>query len=273
MEFNYKNLDVRLHQNDIIKVYINRPELHNAFNSELIHELSDLGKSLQNNSEIRIVILSGHGKSFCAGADLNWMKKTKNYSYERNIEDAKKLGEMFHILDRLPQFVIGRINGSAIGGGTGLISICDVSVSIDKAKFGFSEVNLGLSPAVISPFVLRKIGFQKARTLFLTGEKISGKTAKEIGLINYVVSDKLELDKKVLQLVNQVYSSGPKAVAESKRLLQLIENNNMETLLDRTSELIAKLRTSTEGQEGISAFLEKRRPIWFKSIEAEDFDH
>ena len=271
MDFNYNYLDVRLLREDIIQVYLNRPDLHNAFNEELITELSDFGKRVQKNSEIRIVILSGRGKSFCAGADLNWMKKTKMYSYEQNVEDAKKLGKMFHILDRLPQVVIGRINGSTIGGGTGLVSACDVSVTIEKAKFGFSEVNLVLSPAVISPFVLRKIGFQKAREFFLTGERFSGEIAKDMGLINYVVANEQELDKKIEDLIQQVYSSGPKAVVESKRLLRLLENKNMDDLLNKTAELIATLRISPEGQEGISAFLEKRKPNWFKSLETKDF--
>jgi methylglutaconyl-CoA hydratase len=211
--------------------------------------------------------LSGYGKSFCAGADLTWMKKTKDYSFEQNISDSKKLGKMFHVLDNLPQAVIGRINGSAIGGGTGLVSICDISVSIENAKFGFSEVNLGLSPAVISPFVINKIGIKNAREFFLTGERFSAKKAMELGLINHLVSDEHELDKKISFLINQIYSSGPQAVNESKKLINYINSKNMDLILEKTSELIAKLRTSNEGQEGISAFLEKRKPYWYKTLE------
>lgn len=263
----YRTLQVTSVASDILQVTLNRPELHNAFNEDLISELSDLGNQLSNNSDIRIVILTGNGKSFCAGADLNWMKKTKNFTFEENKDDAINLGMMFHILDELPQAVIGRINGSAIGGGTGLVSICDISVTVQQAKFAFSEVNLGLIPAVISPFVINKINFHNAREFFLTGERFDGNKACSIGLVNYVVKNEAELDQKVKYLVNQIYSSGPSAIKEAKHLIRTIQDKNMESILSSTAQKIASIRVSPEAQEGISAFLEKRKPDWIKKLD------
>ena len=267
MKLNYKHLETTFIASDILQISLNRPELHNAFNEELIAELTDLATKLQTNSEIRIVILTGNGKSFCAGADLNWMKKTKDFSFEENIEDSNKLGTMFYVLNELPQAIIGKINGSAIGGGTGLVSICDISVAIDRAKFGFSEVNLGLIPAVISPFVIGKIDFRNAREFFITGERFDAQKALSLGLVNYVVSSEEEMNQKITYLINQIYSSGPNAVKESKLLVKTLQNINMQELLTKTASKIASIRTSEEGQEGISAFLEKRKAKWFKKVE------
>lgn len=267
MEFSYNFLETSFLEPDILTVKLNRPELHNAFNEELISELSDLGRTLSSNTSIRILILTGNGKSFCAGADLNWMKKTKQFTYDENIKDAKELGTMFHILDELPQAVIGRINGSAIGGGTGLVSICDITVALEDAKFGFSEVNLGLIPAVISPFVINKIDFRNAREYFLTGERFTATTALNLGLVNYTAKTEQELDEKVNHLVNEIYRSGPNAVKEAKRLIRHIQGLNMNQLLDLTAQKIASIRITPEAQEGIASFLEKRKPIWFKKLD------
>lgn len=266
MDFSYNFLETSFLKPDILKVNLNRPDLHNAFNEELISELTDLGRTLSSNTAIRILILTGNGKSFCAGADLNWMKKTKKFTYDENIKDATELGTMFHVLDELPQAVIGRINGSAIGGGTGLVSICDISVAMEDAKFAFSEVNLGLIPAVISPFVINKIDFRNAREYFLTGERFTAAKAQSMGLINYTASSIQELDDKVDHLVNEIYSSGPNAVKEAKRLIRHIQGTNMKQLLDITAQKIASIRVSSEAQEGISSFLEKRKPNWYKKI-------
>ena len=266
IDFSYNFLETSFIKPDILKVNLNRPDLHNAFNEELISELTDLGRTLSSNTAIRILILTGNGKSFCAGADLNWMKKTKQFTYDENIKDANDLGTMFHVLDELPQAVIGRINGPAIGGGTGLVSICDISVALEDAKFAFSEVNLGLIPAVISPFVINKIDFRNAREYFLTGERFTATKALNMGLVNYTASTEQELDDKVNHLVNEIYSSGPNAVKEAKRLIRHIQGINMKQLLDITAQKIASIRVSSEAQEGISAFLEKRKPNWYKKI-------
>lgn len=266
MEFVYQFLETKFLAPDVLQVGLNRPELHNAFNEELIAELTDLATKLQTNTDIRIVILTGNGRSFCAGADLNWMKKTKDFSFEENKEDSLKLGKMFHVLNELPQAVIGKINGSAIGGGTGLVSICDISVALDRAKFGFSEVNLGLIPAVISPFVIGKIDFRNAREFFITGERFDAQRALNIGLINYVVSSENQMEEKITHLINQIYTSGPNAVKASKLLIKTIQNSNLQEILDLTAGKIASIRTSAEGQEGIAAFLEKRKPNWYKEL-------
>jgi len=264
MEFNYKFLETTLIAPDIIQIALNRPDLHNAFNEDLIAELTDIGLKLQNNTDVRIVILTGNGKSFCAGADLNWMKKSKDFTYEENMQDSMNLGKMFHVLDQLPQAVIGKINGAAIGGGTGLVSICDISVGLSRAKFGFSEVNLGLIPAVISPFVINKIDFRNAREFFITGERFTGQTAQAIGLLNYIVESEQELNDKVTYLINQIYASGPSAVKASKQLINDLRNLDMDKMLDLTAKKIASIRTGPEAQEGISSFLEKRKPNWSK---------
>ena len=266
MDFSYNFLETTYLAPDVLQISLNRPDLHNAFNEELIAELTDIGLKLQSSSDIRIVILTGNGKSFCAGADLNWMKKSKNFSYDENMQDSLNLGKMFHTLDELPQAVIGKINGSAIGGGTGLVSICDISIGIERAKFGFSEVNLGLLPAVISPFIINKIDFRNAREFFLTGERFTAQTAHSIGLLNYVVKTEDELSEKVIYLINEIYTSGPAAVKEIKKLIKELRNFDMVKVLNLTAKKIATIRTSSEAQEGISSFLEKRKPLWFKNI-------
>jgi methylglutaconyl-CoA hydratase len=262
----YKTLLVTNPQENILRIDLNRPDLHNAFNDELIKELTQLGKKISNQLDIRVIILSGQGRSFCAGADLNWMKKTHSYTIEENFTDSLQLGQLFKVLHELPQAVIGRINGSAIGGGTGLVSICDICVGIERAKFGFSEVNLGIIPAVISPFVVEKIGFQHAREYFITGQRFSALRAQEIGLLNYVVPDEKTLDKKIQELIQEILTSGPRAVQHSKILLNKLLNYP-ETIHEYTARTIANLRVSPEGQEGITSFLEKRKPSWNQKVE------
>lgn len=254
-------IEVSKPQNNVIKIILNRPEVHNAFNALLIAELTEIAKQLNNNQEIRVVILSGKGRSFCAGADLHWMQKTQSYSKEENYEDAIRLGQMFQALNNLPQAVIGRIHGSAIGGGTGLVSICDISVGVTRAKFGFSEVNLGITPAVISPFVVAKIGLQYAREYFITGERFTAQRAQEIRLLNYVETEENDMDVKIQQLIQEILTSGPKAVQHAKALLRQLSIPSRE-IHDYMAQAIADLRVSVEGQEGISAFLEKRKPNW-----------
>lgn len=208
------------------------------------------------------MVLAAEGRSFCAGADLGWMRAAKNYSEEENKADALRLGDLFHSWDTLPQCVVGRIQGAAIGGGTGLVAICDVAIATGRALFAFSEVNLGIVPAVISPFVVRKIGQHHARELFLTGERFPADRAHQVGLVNHVVPDDEALDAKVQEVVANVLTSAPQAVGEAKALLRQLEHLPESQVLPFTTGLIARLRTGEEGQEGMAAFFDKRSPSW-----------
>lgn len=248
-------------EKEIAKIILNRPEVHNAFNDLMIDELLKALANISNDKNIRILILTGEGKSFCAGADINWMKKMKNYTYEENLQDSLKLAELLYKIYTLPQATIARVNGSAIGGGTGLLAACDIAIASDKAKFSLSEVKLGLVPACISPYVMKRIGEMKCKELFLTGERIDAPKAQEYGLINYCV-DEANLDTFINEKIEMLLSSGPKAIAVCKELLQKIPNQTPEEYIKYTAEVIASLRISEEAQEGMNAFLEKRKPKW-----------
>jgi len=257
---NYTTLTVA--RNDgIAEVTLNRPELHNAFNEDLIQELTHAFKALEKDDEVWAIILTGKGKSFCAGADLNWMKKMVNYTPEENVADSLEMGTMFETIDTCTKPVIGKINGAAFGGGVGLVTVCDIAIGRPDSLFAFSEVKLGIIPAVISPYVLRKLGLGKTRELFLTGERITGERAAEIGLLNYAVPAE-ELDQKVEEKLKFLKSSGKLAMTEVKRLLRAWEEKDVPGFRQHTAEKIAELRASEEGQEGLAAFLEKRKPSW-----------
>ncbi|OQY29097.1 MAG: enoyl-CoA hydratase [Candidatus Cloacimonetes bacterium 4572_55] len=242
-------------------IYLNRPEIHNAFNPDLIRELHDLFRILGADDTVRAIVLSGKGKSFCAGADLNWMKSTAGYTFEENRADALKMAAMFEVVNNCPKPVIGRINGAAIGGGMGLVAVCDAVIASESARFGFSEVKLGLTPAVISSFVISKIGFSHARALFLTGERFSAARAKVIGLAHETVPLE-QLDNRVNRLIKGCLTSAPGAVAAAKEMVQSLVPFETSTILQINAVRIAQLRAGAEGQEGMSAFLEKRKPSW-----------
>jgi methylglutaconyl-CoA hydratase len=248
-------------QNKVASVTLNRPEVHNAFNEVMIAELIEIFKQISTDDSIRVVVLTGNGKSFSAGADLNWMKKMINYSYEENLADSLKLAELFHLMYSCPKPVIARVNGAAIGGGTGLVAVCDIAIAAEKAKFSLSEVKLGLVPACISPYVIRKVGEGRCREFFLTGERLIAKRAMELGLINQVVSLE-ELDQAVQEKTNQLISSGPKAIAMCKELLKNVPGMDFDKAKTYTADMIARMRIGDEGQEGMNAFLEKRKPKW-----------
>lgn len=250
-------------ENQIARIFLNRPEIHNAFNDVMILELSEVFKKISEDEKIRVAVLTGNGQSFCAGADLNWMKKVIDFSYEENLKESLQLAELFYLMYTLPQPTIARVNGAAIGGGAGLVAVCDLVIASEKAKFSLSEVKLGLVPACISPYVLRRVGERVARELFLTGERIDACKALEFGLVNQVVPDD-KLDEAVDERIKQLLSSGPKALAMCKDLLQKIPGMGFEEFKRYTAEVIAKLRISEEGQEGMNAFLEKRKPKWSK---------
>jgi methylglutaconyl-CoA hydratase len=240
---------------------LNRPDVRNAFNEHVIAELTEWAHQSAGDGGVRVAVLAGAGKVFCAGADLSWMSKMVAYSREENAEDAQAMARMFAALDSLPFAVIGRVHGAALGGGAGLVAICDVAVADENAVFGFTEVKLGILPAVISPYALAKIGRSAARELFLTGARFSATRAREIGLVHAVVSA-VELDAAVDSYVQELLTSGPHAVAAAKALIPQIYNRSAVEAMPLTTNAIAAQRVSGEGQEGMHAFLEKRKARW-----------
>ncbi len=247
----------------VLWVTLNRPRVHNAFNAIMINELAAVFHSVKEDHSVRVVVLTGEGKSFCAGADLNWMREIIQYSYEQNLEESLNIAELMQGIYALPKPTIAMVNGTAIGGGTGFVSACDIAVAAENAQFGLSEVKIGLVPAAISPFVIRKIGESKAREYFLTGQRISAVTACDIGLVNETVPSS-QLRERVEALINQLLTSGPEAVASCKELLFKVPLMDPDEAKKFTAKMIANLRISKEGQEGMAAFLEKRKPSWTK---------
>jgi methylglutaconyl-CoA hydratase len=238
-----------------------RPEIHNAFNSTVITEMSEVFARIALDKDIRVVLLTGEGKSFCAGADLNWMRSVINQSFDENLAESNALADLFHEIYSLKRPVVGKINGAAIGGGTGFVAVCDIAIAARSAKFSFSEVKIGVVPACIGPYVIKKMGEGKARELFITGERMNADRAFEVGLVNKVVDDD-RLDEEVDALIHSILTSGPEAVAMAKELVSEVPNMIPDQYIPYTAEMIAKLRISDEGQEGMDAFLNKRRPNW-----------
>ena len=257
----YRSLSVR-RESAVEYLTLNRPDVRNALNEQLIAELSDWAVSqAARRHEVRAVVLAGAGTVFCAGADAKWMSSTIHASEAENLRDAQALAAMFAALDQLPVPLICRIQGAALGGGAGLAAVSDIVVAEDRATFGFSEVKLGLVPAIISPFVLAKIGQAAGRELFLTGARFSASRAKEIGLVHAVVSTN-QLEVKIEEYVREILTGAPEAVAAAKRLIRDVSGRPLTDAGSTTAAVIAKLRVSPEGQEGLRAFLEKRTPSW-----------
>jgi len=240
---------------------LNRPDVRNAFNEELIGALADFAKSVPDDGSVRAVVLAGAGSIFCAGADVQWMAKMVGYSHEENLADARTAASMFLALDSIPVPLIGRVQGAALGGGAGLAAICDVVVAAEDAVFGFTEVVLGILPAMISPYVVSKIGLSAAREWCLNGARFSAARAKEIGLVHDVVSAE-RLDLTVERHVQQFRKAAPSAVAATKRLLREVAGRKPADVMAITVDAIARQRVSPEGQDGLRAFLEKRPPKW-----------
>ena len=248
------------------RLTLNRPEVRNAFNEHVIAELTEWAARTREAAaqhDIRAVVIAGAGKTFCAGADVNWMSKTVHYTEEENLRDAMAMSRMFAAINELPVAVIGRVQGAALGGGAGLAAVCDIVVAEEAALFGFTETKLGLLPAVISPFALAKIGQAAARELFLTGARFPAARAKEIGLVHDVVSA-VELDSAVGRYVQELLGAGPEAVAAAKALIPHVWGRSIADAMPTTAAAIAARRVSPEGQEGLRAFLEKRKPGWIK---------
>lgn len=247
----------------VATVTLNRPELHNAFNAELIAELTECFEQLAHDPNVRAVVLTGAGASFCAGGDVRWMRSSLDLTHDENIADAERLAAMFDALNTLPKPVIGRINGAAIGGGVGLVACCDIAIAADRAKFGFSEVKLGILPAVIARYVVPKIGASHARALFVSGRRFDAVHAQQIGLAHQVASAD-HLDTAVEHVVADVLTSGPEAIVRAKQLVEAAISLPQNEWERYTVQAIADARTSAEGQEGLRAFLEKRKPSWMK---------
>jgi methylglutaconyl-CoA hydratase len=245
----------------IERLTLNRPELRNAFNDRVIVELTRWAEAIAVDRDVRVVVIDGAGKVFCAGADLSWMAQTAGYSREENERDAAAMGAVFTAIDALPVPVIGRIHGAALGGGAGLAAVCDIVVAEESTTFGFTEVKLGILPAVISPFAIAKIGRSAARELFLTGMRFDARRAREIGLVHAAVAA-ADLDATVDRYVNEILAAGRAAIAASKSLIRELWAATPKDVGTLTARAIAERRVSAEGQEGIRAFLEKRRASW-----------
>jgi methylglutaconyl-CoA hydratase len=245
----------------VLVIILNRPEIGNAFNNELVKELTEIFGSIEN--EVRAIVLTGAGKVFCAGADLNWMKRMAEFTEEENYADAAAMDRMFRTIDVCPKPVVARVNGAAIAGGMGFLGVSDVAVASKAAKFGFTEVNLGIIPAVVSPYVMSKIGYSQTRSLFLSAEIFSAEKAKEIGLVHEVVEPEL-LDARLEERLKDLSKGGPSAQAICKQWLRELTEMDIDTARERSARMIAGLRVSPEGQEGMRAFLEKRKPTWAK---------
>ena len=250
----------------VLTLCMNRPEVHNAFDADMIQELTSELKSAEQNDSIRMVVITGTGKCFSAGADLNWMRSLVSASEEENENDALRLANLMRSLNYLSKPTIARINGAAFGGGLGLIPACDMTVAVDSASFGLTEARLGLVPAVISPYVIRRIGETNARRYFLTAERFDSQKAYDLGLIQKMVRTE-ELDDTVESDIKEVLKGGPRAIGHCKQVIFYIAGHDADSqeITDKlTAKLIANLRVSPEGQEGLEAFLEKRTPEWVR---------
>lgn len=259
----YTRLKVEVRKS-VAYVALNRPEIHNAFDDVLISEMDKVLSEIALNANIRVLVLSGQGKSFCAGADLNWMRRMKGYSYQENFEDAYCLSKMLRKLYAMPIPTVARVHGATIGGGVGLVAACDISIAEEEAVFSLSEVRIGLVPACISPYLLNRIPSGHLRGYFLTGARFLAPTAKEIGLVNEVVTADA-LDSAVENVVKKILECGPKALQMAKELLDRVPQMAIAEWMEYTARMIAEMRTSDEGQEGLTAFLEKRDPLWKKN--------
>jgi methylglutaconyl-CoA hydratase len=253
---------VLTHQGEIATITLNRPEIHNAFNDELVEKLTRELRLLSDDHDVRVVIVAARGPSFCAGADLNYMRRTAEATEQQNLADASALAEMLYLLDTLPKPTVALVQGAAIAGGVGLICACDVAVAAQSATFAISEVRLGLIPSVISPFVINAIGVRRASRLFLTGERIDAVEAERIGLVHDVVPDEV-LAVRGETFVKYLLQGGPKAQAEIKALIDAVRSRPIDAYLAaETAKRIARVRASPEAREGMSAFLGKRKARW-----------
>lgn len=259
MVYSFLTLDIDLR--GVASVKLNRPEVHNAFDDALIAELTQVFAELGSNQKVRLAVISGNGKSFCAGGDLNWMRGMKNYSREENIEDSKRLATMYARIRHFSKPLIGVVHGAALGGGSGLAAVCDFVVAAQDARFGFTETRLGILPAVIGPYAIEKIGVSAARAYFISGMQFSAETALHIGLIHRIApSERLEIVQE--EIIGEFLKAAPGASRNAKALIGKIVASSGASVTDLTVQTIADARVSQEGQEGMDALLSKRKPLW-----------
>jgi methylglutaconyl-CoA hydratase len=255
-------LDVSRPSAHVAHVWLNRPDVRNAFNDEVIAALTRTFESLSKDTDLRVVVLGAHGKAFCAGADLNWMKAMAGYSWEENRADAQRLADMLWTLDQCPVPVVGRVQGDCYAGGMGLAAICDVLVAVEGATFCLSEARLGLLPATISPYVIRAMGAQAARRYMVTAERFSATQAHALGMVHELVTPET-LDARVDEIVTTLVNNGPAAARACKALVRDVAGQPLTAELRAdTARRIADIRASDEGREGLASFLNKRAPNW-----------
>jgi methylglutaconyl-CoA hydratase len=246
----------------VARLSLDRPEIRNAFDDALIAALTQALRALDADDKVRAVVLAGNGPAFCAGADLNWMKRMAGYTYEQNLADARALAAMLKTLDRMRKPTLARVHGPAFAGGVGLVAACDIAVGVPEAKFCLSEAKLGLSPATISPYVVRAMGERAARRYFLSAEVFDANEAHRIGLLS-MVSPSEKLDGEIEEILKHLVQGGPEALAKIKDLIRFVSSGDVDdALIDDTARRIAEIRVSPEGREGIASFLEKRKPAW-----------
>lgn len=263
------SIDISKH-NGIATVTLNRPEKHNAFDDSVIEQMNQAFENIDADDSIRVMILAAKGMHFSAGADLAWMKRMATYSYDENLVDARNLAKMLKTLNFLSKPTIARVQGAAFGGAVGLVSCCDIAIATPNASFCLSEVKIGLIPATISPYVISAIGERAARRYFVTAERFTAEQALKLGLISEIIEDD-ELDANIATLAGAIKQNSPTAVIAAKKLAMDIGNTDIsDPLIEDTCERIAQIRVSENGQEGLSAFLEKRSPSWLNDIKEKD---
>jgi methylglutaconyl-CoA hydratase len=242
-------------------VALNRPAVSNAFNADMIAEITGVFEDLHTRNDVHLVVLTGNGPTFSAGADVAWMQASLDFSREENVADARRMSSMFAAIEEVPQPVLARVHGACLGGGMGLIAVCDCVIAAEDTVFGFTETKLGIIPGVISAFVLPKIGESWARALFPTGERFGASLARQIGLVHWIVAAD-QLDIMLGAKIQELLGAGPSAAREAKRLILDTRRVSLDERRELTAQHIATVRTGTEGQEGLRAFLEKRQPAW-----------
>ena len=258
---NYQALDVRV-DSGVATVWMNRPERHNAFDETLIAELQAVFTVLDDDAATRVIVLAGRGKSFSAGADLNWMRRAAAYGVEENLRDARALAAMLRTIDRTRKPTVARVHGAALGGGTGLACACNIAIASTDASFATTEVKFGIVPATIGPYVVRAIGERMASRYFLTAERFDAHEARRIGMVHEVCAPEA-LDERVRAVTHSLLAGGPSAQAAAKLLLRTITHRTIDdALIEDTARCIAELRATPEAKEGVGAFLDKRDPAW-----------
>lgn len=257
----YKTLEISA-KNNVSTVWLNRPEIHNAFNEEMISELKYYFEDSVNDNRTRLIILRGRGKSFCAGADIKWLKSVLDYDFEKNYEEGLQLSKCLNAIYNCPLPTMAIVHGASIGGANGLLATCDFAYATHDTTFSLSEVRIGIIPAAISPYIIKRVGEFNAKELTITGKRFKGKDAEKYNLINSSLTES-ELEEKIKSVTNLILSGGPNAVRKGKELINHVVNNiDLNEAIEYTAKMIAEIRKSDEGQEGMNAFLEKRKPNW-----------